>query len=83
MSQRSLSGDRWQRRRAVWRRSGLRLALVGWSRSSWSRRSVYLWFLAFWGFNYRRVPLEQKLAFDAGRISREPYASIARRRASR
>ena len=25
---------------------------------------IYLWFLLFWGFNYRRLPLEQKLAYD-------------------
>jgi hypothetical protein len=32
---------------------------------------VYLLFLALWGLNYRRVPLEKKLPFDASRITRE------------
>ncbi|MGH9371463.1 MAG: DUF3810 family protein, partial [Vicinamibacterales bacterium] len=32
---------------------------------------LYLWFLAFWGLNYRRVPLEQKLAYDRSRVTRE------------
>src|SRR4029453_13434679 len=32
---------------------------------------IYLWFLLFWGFNYRRLPLEQKLAYDPSRITRE------------
>ena len=31
---------------------------------------VYLWFLLFWGLNYRRVPLEQKLVYDPSRITR-------------
>ncbi len=33
--------------------------------------AVYLLFLALWGLNYRRVPLEKKLPFDASRITRE------------
>jgi hypothetical protein len=33
--------------------------------------AVYLLFLALWGLNYRRVPLEQKLPFDSARITRE------------
>jgi Protein of unknown function (DUF3810) len=32
---------------------------------------VYLLFLAMWGLNYRRVPLERKLEFDEARITRE------------
>ena len=32
--------------------------------------AVYLWFVIVWGLNYRRVPLEQKLAYDASRVSR-------------
>jgi hypothetical protein len=33
--------------------------------------AIYLWFLLFWGVNYRRVPLELKLAYDASRVTRE------------
>ena len=32
---------------------------------------LYLLFLAFWGLNYRRVPLEQKLDYDQSRLTRE------------
>jgi hypothetical protein len=31
---------------------------------------TYLAFLGMWGLNYRRVPLTQKLAFDAARVQR-------------
>ncbi len=31
---------------------------------------LYLWFLLFWGLNYRRVPLERKLAYDSARVTR-------------
>ena len=39
---------------------------------------IYLWFLLFWGFNYRRVPLEQKLAFDPSKITREQGLQLGR-----
>jgi len=32
---------------------------------------VVLWFFVLWGANYRRVPLDEKLAYDEHRISRE------------
>jgi hypothetical protein len=32
---------------------------------------VYLWFLAAWGMNYRRVPLQERLAYDSSRLTRE------------
>jgi hypothetical protein len=38
----------------------------------------YLWFLAFWGLNYRRLPLEQKLAYESSRVSRDQALSIGR-----
>src|SRR4029453_3400425 len=39
---------------------------------------IYLWFLLFWGFNYRRLPLEQKLAYDPSRITREQDLQLGR-----
>jgi hypothetical protein len=63
-----------RRRRAGWRAAGgylARLALVGGA-------VIYLWFLAAWGLNYRRVPLEQRLAYDPSRISRDGALALAR-----
>src|SRR5687767_15646264 len=39
---------------------------------------VYLWFLLFWGLNYRRVPLEQKLVYDPLRITRDQGLQLVR-----
>jgi Protein of unknown function (DUF3810) len=39
---------------------------------------VYLWFLLCWGFNYRRVPLEQKVDYDPSRITRERGLELGR-----
>ncbi len=62
-----------------WRRGGFR---------STSRRAVvsvvvvaavlYLWFLLFWGLNYRRAPLEEKLAYDQSRVNREEAVKLGR-----
>jgi hypothetical protein len=38
----------------------------------------YLWFLALWGLNYRRVPLEQKIAYDESRVGRDQALKIGR-----
>jgi hypothetical protein len=38
---------------------------------------AYLLFLAAWGLNYRRVPLQDKLRFDAARVSSERAAGLA------
>jgi hypothetical protein len=38
----------------------------------------YVLFLACWGLNYRRVPLEQKLDFDSERITREATLALGR-----
>jgi hypothetical protein len=38
---------------------------------------VYLLFLALWGLNYRRVPLEQKLDYDRSRLTRDAAISFA------
>ena len=40
---------------------------------------VYLVFLATWGLNYRRVPLAQKVAFDAARVTPQAAAALAAR----
>ncbi len=44
--------------------------------------AVYLLFLATWGFNYRRVPLQEKLVFDATRLSPAATKSLAARTVS-
>ena len=40
--------------------------------------ATYLLFLALWGLNYRRTPLERKVAFDASRITREAAVRVGR-----
>ena len=39
--------------------------------------AVYLLFLALWGLNYRRVPLEQKLDYDGSRLTRAAAIAFA------
>jgi hypothetical protein len=39
---------------------------------------VYLLFVALWGLNYRRVPLERKLEYDAVRVNHEGVGRLAR-----
>lgn len=38
---------------------------------------LYLLFLAVWGLNYRRVPLEQKLDYDRSRLTRDAAITFA------
>jgi hypothetical protein len=38
----------------------------------------YLWFLIFWGLNYRRVPLEEKLAYESAGVTPQRAAALAR-----
>jgi hypothetical protein len=38
-------------------------------RTAVAAATLYLAFLALWGLNYRRVPLERKLAFDIGSVT--------------
>lgn len=40
---------------------------------------LYVWFLAAWGLNYRRTPLQAHLDFDASRINREAVSRLANR----
>jgi len=62
-----------------YRSSGLRTAASLMLKTSLVTAAViYLWFLLFWGFNYRRLPLEQKLAYDPSRITREQGLQLGR-----
>src|SRR5688500_9577021 len=56
-----------------WRRASVRLARTLLTATA----VVYLLFLASWGLNYRRVPLEVKLDFDQSRINREAAVRLA------
>jgi hypothetical protein len=40
--------------------------------------AIYLWFLAAWGMNYRRVPLQERLVYDRSRLTRERAFDFAR-----
>jgi hypothetical protein len=40
---------------------------------------VYLWFLAAWGLNYRRVPAEQAPGFDGSRVTPAAVRALATR----
>jgi hypothetical protein len=40
---------------------------------------LYLAFLMLWGLNYRRLPLEQKLEFDAGRVTTDAVVGLGER----
>jgi hypothetical protein len=61
------------------RTHGARAALVrALAASTVAAAIVYLWFLLFWGLNYRRVPLEQKLVYDPSRITRDQGLQLAR-----
>ena len=50
-------------------------ATFGWLLSTTA--VVYLLFLVTWGFNYRREPLEAKVAFDLSRVSQEAAIRLA------
>jgi hypothetical protein len=60
------------------RRSGWLPALGDFAvRSATAVAALYLVFLAVWGLNYRRLPLAEKLQFDAGRVSRARVLGLA------
>jgi uncharacterized protein DUF3810 len=62
-----------------WRTSGTAAALRDGARSLATIVSiVVLVFLAFWGFNYRRVPLEVRLDYDHTRVTRDATVQFAR-----
>ncbi len=61
-----------------WRRLGGRSALwTGAIRLATVVAVIYLLFLATWGLNYRRVPLEQKLDFEASRVNQAGAIRLA------
>lgn len=60
------------------RRGGVVFAVLGGLRTLVAAAAaVYLVFLLMWGLNYRRVPLEQKLDYDASRISPKAALQLA------
>jgi uncharacterized protein DUF3810 len=56
-----------------WLRAGGRIAM----RTATATAAAYLAFLLAWGFNYRRVPLQDKLQFDRSRLSSAAAVSLA------
>jgi hypothetical protein len=61
-----------------WRNVGLAKALVATLGSALIAAAVvYLAFLLLWGFNYRRIPLEEKIAFDTSRITTAAAGELA------
>jgi hypothetical protein len=38
---------------------------------------IYLWFLTTWGFNYARQPIEERLPFDASRVTPAAVRALA------
>src|SRR5215467_1884187 len=57
-----------QLRRSGRRQIGVALGRIA-ARTIVAAAAIYLVFLALWGLNYRRLPLERKLAFDAGALT--------------
>ena len=55
---------------------GARTASVA-ARTITGAATLFLLFLACWGLNYRRVPLAQKLEFDAHRVSQAGVVALA------
>ena len=61
-----------------WRARGFRAtSLSALARLATTSAVVYLLFLATWGLNYRRVPLEAKLDFDRARITQDDAVRLA------
>ena len=65
-------GDIVVARRAGWLQAVLRIVL----RTTTIAAVAYLAFLLTWGFNYRRIRLEDKLQFDSSRISADAAATL-------
>lgn len=60
------------RQRDDWRRGVRRVVTV----FACAAVIVYLGFLATWGLNYRRVPLDEKVVFDEERITAPAHAAL-------
>jgi hypothetical protein len=74
-------GWRFERR---WRNAGFARAIASTLGSALVAAAViYLAFLLLWGFNYRRVPLEEKIAFDSSGITAEAARELATETAAR
>lgn len=61
---------------------GRRLLLRLLARTVVAAAAIYLAFLALWGLNYRRVPMAEKLTFDAARVTDERLRELAARAAT-
>jgi hypothetical protein len=57
-----------QLRRSGGRQLGVALGRIA-ARTIVATAAIYLAFLALWGLNYRRLPLERKLGFDTGGLT--------------
>lgn len=67
-----------------WRTSGLAKAVASTLGSALIAAAViYLAFLLLWGFNYRRIPLEEKIAFDSAGITTDAARELAKETAVR
>src|SRR5690242_6088111 len=66
-------GDILVARRAGWLHAILRIVI----RTATIVAVAYIAFLLTWGFNYRRIRLEDKLQFDSSRISADAAATLA------
>jgi hypothetical protein len=63
----------WRRRQGRAWKTAWRIAV----RTSVWASALYLFFLASWGFNYRRVRLVDRLAFDAARVDADAVRALA------
>jgi uncharacterized protein DUF3810 len=66
-------------RRDGWLRVALRVAV----RTMTIAAVAYVFFLFTWGFNYRRVRLQDKVQFDRSRISQEAAVALAQQSVAR
>ena len=76
-----LGGWWWSIRRARKARS-LWPVLRGLGTTAAAIAAIYLWFLAAWGFNYARPPLESRLPFDQARVTPTAVRALAERAAA-
>lgn len=60
-------------RRSTWLRAALRIV----ARTIVLAAALYVAFLFMWGFNYRRVPLIERLAFDSRAVTPEAARGLA------